>query len=158
LPGTRDELGRIVTDEFMRVEGAADVFAAGDAASALIDGAHSTVMSCQFARPMGRFAGHNVVADLYAQPMLPLRIDWYVTVLDLGSWGALYTTGWDRQVFSTGHDAKAVKQTINQKRIYPPQTGIREEILAAAAPVVQAPPQKRAPADATPLPLGEGQG
>ena len=83
---------------------------------------------------MGRFAGHNVVADLYARPMIPLRIDWYVTVLDLGSWGALYTTGWDRQVFSVGHDAKAIKQTINQKRIYPPQTGIREQILAAAAP------------------------
>jgi len=144
LPGTRDRLGRIVTDEFMRVKGAADVFAAGDAASALVDGAHSTVMSCQFARPMGRFAGHNVVADLYARPMIPLRIDWYVTVLDLGSWGALYTTGWDRQVFSVGHDAKAIKQTINQKRIYPPQAGVREQILAAAAPIVQAPPQDRA--------------
>ena len=158
LPGTRDELGRIATDEFMRVKGVADVFAAGDAASALVDGVHSTVMSCQFARPMGRFAGHNVVADLYARPMIPLRIDWYVTVLDLGAWGALYTTGWDRQVHSVGHDAKAIKQTINQKRIYPPQTGVREEILAAAAPVVQAPPQKRAAAAAIPLPPGEGQG
>jgi NADH dehydrogenase len=78
--------------------------------------------------------------------MIPLRIDWYVTVLDLGSWGALYTTGWDRQVFSIGRDAKAIKQTINQKRIYPPQTGIREQILAAAAPIVQAPPQDRAAA------------
>jgi NADH:ubiquinone reductase (H+-translocating) len=141
LPGTRDRLGRIATDEFMRVKGVADVFAAGDAASALVDGAHSTVMSCQFARPMGRFAGHNVAADVYARPMIPLRIDWYVTVLDLGSWGALYTTGWDRQVHSVGHDAKAIKQTINQKRIYPPQTGIREEILAAAAPIVQAAPK-----------------
>jgi len=144
LPGTRDQLGRIAADQFMRVTGLANVFAAGDVASSLVDGVHSTVMSCQFARPMGRFAGHNVVADLFNRPMIPLRIDWYVTVLDLGTWGALYTVGWDRQVLSIGHDAKVIKQTINHKRIYPPRTGTREDILAAAAPVVQAPPQYRA--------------
>jgi NADH dehydrogenase len=44
-------------------------------------------------------------------------------------------------VFSIGDDAKVVKQTINRKRIYPPQTGMRDEILAAAAPIVQPPPQ-----------------
>jgi len=144
LSGTRDRLGRVAVDQFMRVTGLAKVFAAGDVASSLVDGVHSTVMSCQFARPMGRFAGHNVVADLFARPMIPLRIDWYVTVLDLGTWGALYTIGWDRQVLSIGHDAKVIKQTINHKRIYPPRTGIREDILAAAAPIVQAPPQYRA--------------
>ena len=57
----------------MRVAGLANVFAAGDVASSLVDGVHSTVMSCQFARPMGRFAGHNVGADLFGEPMLPLR-------------------------------------------------------------------------------------
>jgi NADH:ubiquinone reductase (H+-translocating) len=148
LPGTRDRLGRLAVDPFMRVVGVANVFAAGDVASSLVDGVHSTVMSCQFARPMGRFAGHNVVADLFARPMLPLRIDWYVTVLDLGDWGALYTVGWDRQVFSTGHEAKVIKQTINQKRIYPPRPGTAEDILAAAAPTVQAPPQYPAAATA----------
>jgi NADH:ubiquinone reductase (H+-translocating) len=145
LPGsTRDRSGRLVVDEFMRADGLTDVFAAGDVASCLVDSIHSSVMSCQFARPMGRFAGHNAVADLLGQPMLPLRIEHYVTVLDLGSWGALYTMGWDRQVFSTGQDAKVVKQTINRKRIYPPRTGVRDEILAAAAPIIQAPPQSRA--------------
>jgi NADH dehydrogenase len=136
-------LGRVAVDEFMRPHGLSNVFAAGDMASSLLDGVHPTVMSCQFARPMGRFAGHNVMADLLSKPMLALRIDWYVTVLDLGSWGALYTTGWDRQVFSTGHDAKVVKETINHKRIYPPRTGRAEDILASAAPIVQAPPQYR---------------
>jgi NADH:ubiquinone reductase (H+-translocating) len=144
LPGARDRSGRLVVDEFMRATGLTNVFAAGDVASCLVDSIHSSVMSCQFARPMGRFAGHNVVADLLARPMLPLRIEQYVTVLDLGAWGALYTMGWDRQVFSTGEEAKAVKQTINRKRIYPPRTGVRDEILAAAAPIVQAPPQNRA--------------
>jgi NADH dehydrogenase len=145
LNGSHDRLGRLVVDPFMRVTGLANVFAAGDVAMSLVDGVHPSVMSCQFARPMGRFAGHNVVADLFGQPMLPLRIDWYVTVLDLGAWGALYTTGWDRRLFSTGRDPKAIKETINRKRIYPPANGTREDILAAAAPLVQAPPQYTAP-------------
>jgi NADH:ubiquinone reductase (H+-translocating) len=141
LPGTRDRLGRVAVDPCMRVTGLANVFAAGDVASSQVDGVHFTVMSCQFARPMGRTAGHNVVADLFGRPMLPLRIDWYVTVLDLGTWGALYTVGWDRKVLSSGPNAKVVKQKINRERIYPPRTGTRADILAAAAPTVQAPPQ-----------------
>ncbi|WP_440637511.1 NAD(P)/FAD-dependent oxidoreductase [Bradyrhizobium sp. PUT101] len=140
FPGARDRLGRLLVDPLMRVADVGGVFAAGDVASSVIDGLHPTVMSCQFARPMGRFAGHNVVADLVGLPMLPLRIDWYVTVLDLGGWGALYTEGWDREVRATGAAAKATKQTINRKRIYPPLTGSKDELFAAAAPTVQAPP------------------
>lgn len=140
FPDARDRLGRILVDPFMRVADAAGVFAAGDVASSVIDGLHPTVMSCQFARPMGRFAGHNVVADLAGLPMLPLRIDWYVTVLDLGGWGALYTEGWDREVRATGTAAKATKETINRRRIYPPLTGSKDDLFAAAAPTVQAPP------------------
>lgn len=140
FPGARDRLGRLLVDPFMRVADLHGVFAAGDVASSVVDGLHPTVMSCQFARPMGRFAGHNVVADLAGLPMLPLSIDWYVTVLDLGGWGALYTEGWDREVRTTGDAAKATKQTINRKRIYPPLTGSKEDLFAAATPTVQAPP------------------
>lgn len=140
FPGARDRLGRLLVDPLMRVADVGGVFAAGDVASSVIDGLHPTVMSCQFARPMGRFAGHNVVADLAGLPMLPLRIDWYVTVLDLGGWGALYTEGWDREVRATGAAAKATKETINRRRIYPPLTGSKDELFAAAAPTVQAPP------------------
>src|SRR5262245_7882572 len=149
LPGTLDRLGRVAVDPFMRVAGLANVFAAGDVACSLVDGVHATVMSCQFARPMGRFAGHNVVADLFGQPMIPLQIEWYVTVLDLGSWGALYTAGWDRKLLSSGQNTKVIKQTINHKRIYPPRSGTREDTLAAAAPIVQAPPQYPSGADVT---------
>ena len=140
LASARDRLGRLLVDPFMRVADVPGVFAAGDVASSVVDGLHPTVMSCQFARPMGRFAGHNAVADLAGRPMLPLRIDWYVTVLDLGAWGALYTEGWDREVRTTGQAAKATKQTINRKRIYPPLTGSKDDLFAAAAPTVQAPP------------------
>ena len=144
LSPERDRTGRLMVDEFMRAKSLANVFAAGDVAAAQCDGAHATVMSCQFARPMGRYAGHNVVADLFGEPLLPLHIDWYVTVLDLGAWGALYTEGWDRQVKTTGAAAKVTKQTINRQRIYPPLNGSRAELLAAAAPSVQAPPVTRA--------------
>jgi NADH dehydrogenase len=143
LADKRDSYGRLFVDQFMRVTGLENVFAAGDIAACALDATHSTVMSCQFARPMGRFAGHNVAADLFGQPMLPLNIDWYVTVLDLGNWGALYTVGWDRRVHSTGAAAKVIKTTINRERIYPPRTGSRADILAAAAPTVQAPPGAR---------------
>ncbi len=141
----RDRHGRLVVDRFMRATGLRHVFAAGDVASSVIDGIHSTVMSCQFARPMGRFAGHNVVADLFSLPMLPLQIDSYVTVLDLGAWGALYTEGWDRQVHAVGASAKMTKQIINRERIYPPRTRSRSDLLAAAAPTIQGPPMARTP-------------
>jgi NADH:quinone reductase (non-electrogenic) len=144
LSGERDRYGRLTVDEFMRARDLANVFAAGDVAMGQCDGVHATVMSCQFARPMGRYAGHNVVANLFGAPMLPLHIDWYVTVLDLGAWGALYTTGWDRQVKTTGAAAKVTKQTINRQRIYPPLDGDRADLLAAAAPSVQAPPVTQA--------------
>ena len=93
-----DRFGRVHVDEFMRVKGVANVFAAVDVACAMIDDNHTSVMSCQHSRPMGRFAGHNVVSDLFGVPVLPLRIESYVTILDLGQWGAVYTAGWDRQL------------------------------------------------------------
>jgi NADH dehydrogenase len=136
-----DRFGRVAVDEFMRVKAVPGVFAAGDVAWALMDDRHASVMSCQHARPMGRFAGHNVVCDLFGLPMLALRIPWYVTVLDLGAWGAVYTEGWDRHVVRTGEAAKKTKRLINCDRIYPPLTRDRAAILAAAAPIVQKPPE-----------------
>ena len=142
LPGEHEH-GRLAVDKFMRAKGIARVFAAGDVASVRLDGEHETVMSCQFARPMGRYAGYNVVADMFGEPMIPLDIDWYVTVLDLGAWGALYTEGWDRKIKTTGAAAKVTKRTINRERIYPPRTGSRADLFAAAAPTVQRPPKTR---------------
>ena len=50
--------------------------------------------------------------------------------------------GWDRQVVATGAEAKATKNVINRQRIYPPRNGNRDEILAAAAPTLQARPAR----------------
>ncbi len=135
-----DRLGRLPVDDYLRVERVDDVFAAGDVAATKMDDEHLSVMSCQHGRPMGRYAGYNVVSDLLGAPMLALRIPWYVTVLDLGPAGAVYTEGWDRKVVSRGAEAKATKRLINGERIYPPLTGDRAALLAAAAPNLQAPP------------------
>lgn len=140
FPVECDALGRLPVDPFLKIKGSASEFAAGDAAWFPIDGLHSTVMSCQHARPMGRFAGHNVVCDLIGEAMLPLHIDWYVTVLDLAQWGALYTGGWDHSLVSIGAEAKRTKQVINCQRIYPPRSMDPRDIFDAAAPIVQRPP------------------
>jgi NADH:ubiquinone reductase (H+-translocating) len=140
LPVARDRLGRVPVDDYLRVIGVPSMFAAGDVAAARMDDEHLSVMSCQHGRPMGRYAGYNVISDLFDEPMLTLRIPWYVTVLDLGPAGAVYTEGWDRVVVSNGAEAKAIKRTINTRRIYPPLTGNRTDLLAAAAPQLQARP------------------
>jgi NADH dehydrogenase len=138
----RDRLGRLAVEPSLKIKGLAAEFAAGDSAWLLVDGVHSSVMSCQHGRPMGRFAGHNVVCDLLGRPTLPLRIEWYTTILDLGPWGAVYTEGWDRQLASRGAAAKRTKELINRDRIYPPRSGERQAILDAAAPTVQTPPAR----------------
>ena len=144
LPGARDAFGRIPVDRFMKAEGLADIYAAGDIATVPIDATHASVMSCQHARPMGRIAGHNVVCDLTGAAPVPLEIGYYVTCLDLGAWGAVYCQGWDRQVQAKGEAAKKTKMTINRERIYPPRSRDAAEILAAAAPVTQPPPIRSA--------------
>ena len=140
FPVARDRFGRLPVTPDLKIEGLAAEFAAGDVAWFAIDGTHSCVMSCQHGRPMGRFAGYNVVCDLLGEPMRPLSIDWYTTILDLGPWGALYTEGWDRRVVAQQAIAKRTKEMINRQRIYPPLTRDRGQILAAGAPDVQAPP------------------
>ena len=144
---TCDKLGRLPVDRFLEVTGVEAIYAAGDCASAQADDlGHVTVMSCQHARPMGRLAGHNALCDLAGRPddRVPFAAPDYVTVLDLGAAGALYTAGWERgTVVATGAEAKAAKRTINGTRIYPPRNASRDAILAAAVPAIQARPAAR---------------
>jgi NADH dehydrogenase len=144
---TCDKLGRLPVDRFLKVAGVDAIYAAGDCARAQADDlGHVTVMSCQHARPMGRLAGHNVVCDLKGRPddRVAFAAPDYVTVLDLGPFGALYTGGWERgTVIAKGAAAKATKQSINGSRIYPPRSATRDAIFAAAAPVIQARPAVR---------------
>ncbi|MNE82370.1 NADH dehydrogenase-like protein [compost metagenome] len=110
------------------------LFAAGDVALAQTDdhGNHA-LMSCQHAMSMGRYAGHNVAADLLGQATLNYEQELYVTCLDLGPWGAVYTEGWERSVMMQGDEAKALKRQINSEWIYPPRPS-RSATLEAADP------------------------
>ncbi|MNM61654.1 NADH dehydrogenase-like protein [compost metagenome] len=130
----RDGQGRLLVDPYLKVSGQPDIFAAGDTARAATDDlGNITAMSCQHAIALGRHAGNNAAADLigvapttYSQPK-------YVTCLDLGGWGAVFTEGWDRQVKLIGAEAKELKRQINTQWIYPPVAD-REIALAAADP------------------------
>jgi hypothetical protein len=111
------------------VPAARDIFVAGDAAAA--DGHGQMVLqSCQHALQLGRYAGENAARDLIGLPTIPYLQPPYITCLDLGRSGAVFTRGWERKVELTGAEAKAVKRRINTGVIYPPHDATREELLA----------------------------
>lgn len=120
IPGPKDGLGRLQVDQHLRAEGAEHIFATGDAAYALADKDHYALMSCQHALQLGRVSGHNAMADLIGDSLVEYSQEAYVCCLDLGSWGACVSIGWDRKVKLTGERAKRVKRYINQELIYPP--------------------------------------
>lgn len=135
IPAERDGFGRLHVDRHLKVKGVEAVFATGDCAYAATDdeGGHA-MMSCQHAMGLGRSAGHNAAAELLGEPSISYSQPKYVTCLDLGPWGAVYTEGWDRQVKMAGAEAKALKTKINTEWIYPPRAD-RAEIFALADPL-----------------------
>lgn len=121
-------------DRELRVVGVPGVFATGDAAKAACDDEGSfALMSCQHATRMGAFAGNNAAAELLGEVPTPYHQKAYVTCLDLGEAGALFTRGWDRKVEHVGADAKKIKHEINTVWIYPPKP-MRAAALASADP------------------------
>lgn len=120
IPGERDRMGRLAVDAHLRVLGAPEVYAAGDTSAALAAEGRTVMQSCQHAVPLGKFAGHNVAADLLGADLVAFDPGPYVTCLDLGPAGAVVTAGWDREVQSAGAEAKKMKQQINTEWIYPP--------------------------------------
>ncbi len=136
VAGTRDPQGRLHVDANLKVLGHDDVYAAGDTAYAATDAdGNYAAMSCQHAIALGRYAGNNVAADLLGVKPTPYTQPKYVTCLDLGAWGAVYTEGWDRQVKLVGKEAKDLKTQINTVWIYPPAAD-RATALAAADPSI----------------------
>ncbi|MGX6564914.1 NAD(P)/FAD-dependent oxidoreductase [Cupriavidus necator] len=134
IPAERDNFGRLYVDRNLKVKGVEGVFATGDCAyAATDDDGNFAMMSCQHAMNLGRSAGHNVAADLVGEAPIPYSQPKYVTCLDLGPWGAVYTEGWDRKVKMTGGVAKALKTRINTEWIYPPSAD-RAEAFALADP------------------------
>lgn len=134
IAGEHDALGRIVGDAWLRAPQADGIFVTGDAVKVPTDDrGNFNVMSCQHALSLGRVAGHNAAAELVGLPLHAYSQPKYVTCLDLGEWGALYTEGWDRQVRFTRAEGKKIKQEINRVWIYPPAAN-REAAFAVASP------------------------
>lgn len=134
VPGERDNFGRLLVDRELRVAGVPNVFATGDAAKAACDDdGNYALMSCQHATRMGAFAGHNAAAELLGEAPTSYHQKAYVTCLDLGEAGAIFTRGWDRKVEMVGAEAKKTKQEINTVWIYPPKA-VRAAALASADP------------------------
>jgi len=136
IPGERDDYGRLYVDDNLQVPGQTEVFATGDVANAATDGnGNRSLMSCQHAIALGRSAGNNAAASLLGAQPTAYRQAKYVTCLDLGAWGAVFTEGWDRRVQMVRDEAKSLKQQINSVWIYPPAAD-RNAALAAADPLI----------------------
>jgi NADH dehydrogenase len=134
IPAERDSFGRLLVDQDLRVSAVPGIFATGDAARAACDDiGNYALMSCQHAIRMGAFAGHNAAAELLGSPTKTYHQKAYVTCLDLGEAGALFTRGWDPKVEMVGAVAKKTKQEINTSWIYPPRAE-RAAALASADP------------------------
>ena len=135
----RDRQGRLHVNANLQVEGHEDIYATGDVAYAATDdkGNHA-LMTCQHAILLGKFAGNNVAASLLNVAPLPYRQEMYVTCLDLGAWGAVYSEGWDQQVKLTREEAKKLKVSIVSELIYPPKADrtVAFEIADPLAPFV----------------------
>ncbi|KAF1369087.1 NAD(P)/FAD-dependent oxidoreductase [Yokenella regensburgei] len=137
LHAERDAQGRFIVDENLQIAGQQDIFATGDMAHARTDDAGNVaLMTCQHAIQLGKFAGHNAAASLLGIAPLPYRQVNYVTCLDLGGWGAVYTEGWEQEVKLVREEAKKLKIAITNELIYPPKAD-REVAFAAADPLAK---------------------
>jgi NADH dehydrogenase len=136
IPAERDKQGRLHVDAHLKVIGQDDIFATGDVAYAATDDiGNYALMTCQHAISLGRHAGNNVAAQILGIDPTPYSQPKYVTCLDLGAWGAVYTEGWDRQVKLVKQEGKTLKTQINTQWIYPPAAD-RVSALAAADPLI----------------------
>ncbi len=134
IAGEKDNLGRLIGDAYLHAPEAKNIFVTGDTVKVPTDDlGNFNVMSCQHAMSLGRVAGYNAAAELVDLPLHPYSQPKYVTCVDLGPWGALYTEGWDRQVQFVRDEAKKIKQEINTVWIYPPVAD-REAVFAIANP------------------------
>ena len=137
LTADRDTLGRFIVTPELQIPGYSDIFATGDMAHAKTDDVGNTaLMTCQHAIQLGKFAGHNAAASLLGVEGLPYQQVNYVTCLDLGAWGAVYTEGWDQQIKLVREDAKKLKIAITNELIYPPKAD-KEVAFAAADPLAK---------------------
>lgn len=132
--GEKDHLNRLIVDKYLKLPGYDNVIVTGDVASASVDNGHTTIMTCQYAQFMGRWAGHNAVNDLFSEPLKEYDQKGYVTCLDLGEGQAVYSFGWDRVVQQKDREASETKKWVNTILIYPNEDV--EKALAESYPEI----------------------
>ena len=106
IPGERDGSGRVIGDAFLRAGGGGHFRdrrygEGGDRRSRQPQ--PDDLPACDEPWPRGRPQCGGGAGGL---PTHPYSQPKYVTCLDLGPWGALYTEGWERQVRFTRQEGK----------------------------------------------------
>jgi len=140
--------GLVRAHERLRQRGMSDEVLAEHSAEIEVAAGHRALQACQYAHQMGKHAGHNAVSDVLRLALVEFSPDPYVTCVDLGDAGAVYTEGFDREVRATGDEAKAIKRKINRQLIYPTIDDAdeilrRADYLTGRRPVSQAAPLPR---------------
>lgn len=135
IDGERDTQGRLIVTDTLQVPAHPEVYATG-AHAKTDDVGNTALMTCQHAIQLGKFAGHNAAASLLNVEPYPYRQVNYVTCLDLGSWGAVYTEGWDQRIKSVREEGKKIKVAITNELIYPPAAD-KAVAFAAADPLAK---------------------
>jgi len=130
IDGERDTQGRLIVNDTLQVPAHPEVYATGDMAHAKTDDAGNTaLMTCHS-------AGTTGAASLLNLEPYPYRQVNYVTCLDLGGWGAVYTEGWEQRVKSVREEGKKIKVAITNELIYPPAAD-KAVAFAAADPLAK---------------------
>ena len=124
----------LIVDDYLSVNRAMGVYAAGDVALAATDASHHTLMSCQHSIRTGVYAGVNAANDLLDRERRVYSQPDYRNCLALGPKNAVLTEGWERQVKLTGTTARAVKTEIVTERIVPPPPNREAIFLAVVLP------------------------
>ncbi|SDZ49575.1 NADH dehydrogenase [Jannaschia faecimaris] len=96
------------------------IYASGDLARGLTEPDHPIRIPFQHAILMGVAASRNAVHDLLGLSPVAYAQPFYATRVDLGSYGAVFTNVWNRQIGKTRAEGTAMKALINMQCIYPP--------------------------------------
>jgi len=89
LPFQKDPRGRIVTDEFLRVQGHSDIYALGDCAAAA---GQNPPMTAQIAQHAGKYLAKSLNRLAASQPPTPFRDFSFGMLAYIGGYRALANT------------------------------------------------------------------
>ena len=117
--GTKDDLGRLTVDQFLKLPEYNNVMAAGKLAHMTGGFRYSTLMDCQYAQFEGRWAGHNAINDLFNFSLKEYVRPGYTNCVDLGEPQTFYATTWERGMQKKRYEERAAENYANSVTMYP---------------------------------------